>query len=97
MRALIHPIRDFGRIIGNYGPQSEILKRNRKFRVALALRFGIGCVGIIFEESLAMNKSGVGLLMVVYICLWCRVDELKILTEEFLVDMAIKEAFKRQW
>ncbi|KAB2623052.1 hypothetical protein D8674_025234 [Pyrus ussuriensis x Pyrus communis] len=31
MRALIHPIRDFGRIIGNYGPQSEILKRNRKF------------------------------------------------------------------
>lgn len=27
-------------------------------------------------------------------CLLCRVDELKILTEEELVDMAIKEAFK---
>ncbi|XP_050146563.1 sodium/proton antiporter 1-like [Malus sylvestris] len=33
--------------------------------VAMALLFGIGYVGIIFEESLAFNKSGVGLLMAV--------------------------------
>lgn len=31
----------------------------------MALLFGIGYVGIIFEESLAFNKSGVGLLMAV--------------------------------
>ncbi|KAG5548189.1 hypothetical protein RHGRI_013778 [Rhododendron griersonianum] len=31
--------------------------------VAMALLFGIGYAGIIFEESLAFNKSGVGLLM----------------------------------
>lgn len=36
--------------------------------VAMALLFGIGYAGIIFEESLAFNKSGVGLLMAV--CLW---------------------------
>ncbi|KAK3017075.1 hypothetical protein RJ639_007006 [Escallonia herrerae] len=33
--------------------------------VAMALLFGIGYAGIIFEESLAFNKSGVGLLMAV--------------------------------
>lgn len=33
--------------------------------LAMALLFGIGYVGIIFEESLAFNKSGVGLLMAV--------------------------------
>ncbi|KAK7822860.1 sodium/proton antiporter 1, partial [Quercus suber] len=33
--------------------------------VAMALIFGIGYAGIIFEESLAFNKSGVGLLMAV--------------------------------
>lgn len=32
---------------------------------AMALLFGIGYAGIIFEESLAFNKSGVGLLMAV--------------------------------
>ncbi|KAE8732249.1 Sodium:hydrogen antiporter 1 isoform 2 [Hibiscus syriacus] len=31
--------------------------------VAMALLFGIGYAGFIFEESLAINKSGVGLLM----------------------------------
>ena len=31
----------------------------------MALLFGIGYAGIIFEESLAFNKSGVGLLMAV--------------------------------
>ncbi|KAG5548184.1 hypothetical protein RHGRI_013776 [Rhododendron griersonianum] len=31
--------------------------------VVMALLFGIGYAGIIFEESLAFNKSGVGLLM----------------------------------
>ena len=31
----------------------------------MALLFGIGYTGIIFEESLAFNKSGVGLLMAV--------------------------------
>ncbi|XLU25174.1 hypothetical protein S245_061240, partial [Arachis hypogaea] len=31
--------------------------------LAMALLFVIGYVGIIFEESLAFNKSGVGLLM----------------------------------
>ncbi|KAK1300946.1 hypothetical protein QJS10_CPB13g00533 [Acorus calamus] len=36
--------------------------------VAMALVFIIGYAGIIFEESLAFNKSGVGLLMAV--CLW---------------------------
>ncbi|XP_024163566.2 sodium/proton antiporter 2 isoform X2 [Rosa chinensis] len=36
--------------------------------VAMALLFGIGYAGIIFEESLAFNKSGVGLIMAV--CLW---------------------------
>nr|XP_011467749.1 PREDICTED: uncharacterized protein LOC101310625 isoform X3 [Fragaria vesca subsp. vesca] len=34
----------------------------------MALLFGIGYAGIIFEESLAFNKSGVGLIMAV--CLW---------------------------
>jgi hypothetical protein len=34
----------------------------------MALVFAIGYVGIVFEESLAFNKSGVGLLMAV--CLW---------------------------
>ena len=29
----------------------------------MTLLFGIGYIGIIFEESLAFNKSGVGLLM----------------------------------
>ncbi|KAL2458679.1 sodium:hydrogen antiporter 1 [Abeliophyllum distichum] len=33
--------------------------------VAMALLFGLGYAGIIFEESLAFNKSGVGLLMAV--------------------------------
>ncbi|XP_042488653.1 sodium/proton antiporter 2 isoform X2 [Macadamia integrifolia] len=33
--------------------------------VAMALVFGLGYAGIIFEESLAFNKSGVGLLMAV--------------------------------
>lgn len=33
--------------------------------VAMALLFGIGYAGIIFEESLAFNKSGVGLIMAV--------------------------------
>ncbi|WRX16138.1 Citrate transporter-like domain - like 1 [Theobroma cacao] len=33
--------------------------------VAMALLFAIGYAGIIFEESLAFNKSGVGLLMAV--------------------------------
>ncbi|KAH7866242.1 hypothetical protein Vadar_017557 [Vaccinium darrowii] len=33
--------------------------------VAMALLFGIGYAGIIFEESLAFNKSGVGLLTAV--------------------------------
>ncbi|KAK2985849.1 hypothetical protein RJ640_018715 [Escallonia rubra] len=33
--------------------------------VAMTLLFGIGYAGIIFEESLAFNKSGVGLLMAV--------------------------------
>uniref|UniRef100_A0A1D1Y6V9 Putative transporter Rv2685/MT2759 n=1 Tax=Anthurium amnicola TaxID=1678845 RepID=A0A1D1Y6V9_9ARAE len=36
--------------------------------IAMALVFGLGYAGIIFEESLAFNKSGVGLLMAV--CLW---------------------------
>lgn len=36
--------------------------------VAMVLVFAIGYAGIIFEESLAFNKSGVGLLMAV--CLW---------------------------
>ncbi|GFQ07672.1 uncharacterized protein at3g49720 [Phtheirospermum japonicum] len=36
--------------------------------LAMALLFGIGYAGIIFEESLALNKSGVGLLMAV--ALW---------------------------
>ncbi|CAO2814875.1 unnamed protein product [Amaranthus hypochondriacus] len=31
--------------------------------LAMSLLFGIGYIGIIFEESLAFNKSGVGLLM----------------------------------
>ncbi|GKE46371.1 hypothetical protein Tco_1477629, partial [Tanacetum coccineum] len=31
--------------------------------LAMAILFGIGYAGIIFEESLAFNKSGVGLLM----------------------------------
>ncbi|XLR35293.1 hypothetical protein S83_063193, partial [Arachis hypogaea] len=34
-----------------------------QFDLAMALLFVIGYVGIIFEESLAFNKSGVGLLM----------------------------------
>ncbi|CAN8258773.1 unnamed protein product [Cochlearia groenlandica] len=33
--------------------------------VAMALLFGIGYAGIIFEETLAFNKSGIGLLMAV--------------------------------
>lgn len=33
--------------------------------LAMASLFGIGYAGIIFEESLAFNKSGVGLLMAV--------------------------------
>ncbi|XP_021280484.1 sodium/proton antiporter 1 [Herrania umbratica] len=33
--------------------------------VAMALLFAIGYAGIIFEESLAFNKSGIGLLMAV--------------------------------
>ncbi|RZC45133.1 hypothetical protein C5167_038074 [Papaver somniferum] len=33
--------------------------------IAMALVFGLGYAGIIFEESLAFNKSGVGLLMAV--------------------------------
>ncbi|CAL9075447.1 unnamed protein product [Musa textilis] len=36
--------------------------------LALVLVFVIGYAGIVFEESLAFNKSGVGLLMAV--CLW---------------------------
>lgn len=31
----------------------------------MVVLFGIGYAGIIFEESLAFNKSGVGLLMAV--------------------------------
>jgi hypothetical protein len=34
----------------------------------MVLVFILGYAGIIFEESLAFNKSGVGLLMAV--CLW---------------------------
>ncbi|KAM0056070.1 hypothetical protein Hdeb2414_s0006g00215461 [Helianthus debilis subsp. tardiflorus] len=33
--------------------------------LAMELLFGIGYAGITFEESLAFNKSGVGLLMAV--------------------------------
>ncbi|KAF6142382.1 hypothetical protein GIB67_033809 [Kingdonia uniflora] len=33
--------------------------------IAMAIVFGLGYAGIIFEESLAFNKSGVGLLMAV--------------------------------
>lgn len=33
--------------------------------VAMGLLFGLGYAGIIFEESLAFNKSGIGLLMAV--------------------------------
>lgn len=33
--------------------------------IAMALFFAIGYAGIVFEESLAFNKSGVGLLMAV--------------------------------
>lgn len=33
--------------------------------IAMALVFSIGYAGIIFEESLAFNKSGVALLMAV--------------------------------
>ena len=33
--------------------------------LAMVLLFGLGYAGIIFEESLAFNKSGVGLLMAV--------------------------------
>ncbi|CAN6210171.1 unnamed protein product [Urochloa humidicola] len=36
--------------------------------IAMVLVFAVGYAGIIFEESLAFNKSGVGLLMAV--CLW---------------------------
>ncbi|KAJ6829050.1 putative Na(+)/H(+) antiporter NhaD [Iris pallida] len=36
--------------------------------IAMVLVFTLGYVGIIFEESLGVNKSGVGLLMAV--CLW---------------------------
>lgn len=36
--------------------------------LAMVLLFSIGYAGIIFEESLAFNKSGVGLLMAV--ALW---------------------------
>ncbi|TVU10737.1 hypothetical protein EJB05_44283 [Eragrostis curvula] len=36
--------------------------------IAMVLVFALGYVGIIFEETLAFNKSGVGLLMAV--CLW---------------------------
>ncbi|KAF8657124.1 hypothetical protein HU200_060307 [Digitaria exilis] len=36
--------------------------------IAMVLVFALGYVGIVFEESLAFNKSGVGLLMAV--CLW---------------------------
>ncbi|XP_072969613.1 sodium/proton antiporter 1 [Typha angustifolia] len=36
--------------------------------LAMVLVFAIGYAGIIFEESLAFNKSGVGLIMAV--CLW---------------------------
>lgn len=36
--------------------------------VAMVMVFALGYAGIIFEESLAFNKSGVGLLMAV--CLW---------------------------
>jgi len=34
----------------------------------MVLVFALGYAGIIFEESLAFNKSGVGILMAV--CLW---------------------------
>lgn len=33
--------------------------------IAMAILFAVGYVGIIFEESLAFNKSGIGLLMAV--------------------------------
>ncbi|GJM99684.1 hypothetical protein PR202_ga16815 [Eleusine coracana subsp. coracana] len=36
--------------------------------IAMVLVFALGYAGIIFEETLAFNKSGVGLLMAV--CLW---------------------------
>ncbi|XP_025802816.1 sodium/proton antiporter 1-like [Panicum hallii] len=36
--------------------------------IAMVLVFALGYAGIIFEESLAFNKSGVGILMAV--CLW---------------------------
>ncbi|KAG6652228.1 hypothetical protein CIPAW_06G169900 [Carya illinoinensis] len=42
-----------------------VVSFNRIGDVAMALLFGIGYAGIIFEHSLALNKSGVGLLMAV--------------------------------
>ena len=33
----------------------------------MALVFGLGYAGIVFEESLAFNKSGVALLMAVFL------------------------------
>ncbi|CAK9136460.1 unnamed protein product [Ilex paraguariensis] len=51
--------------------------------IAMALLFGIGYAGIIFEESLAFNKSGVGLLMAV--SLWV-IRSIGSVDCEFLMD-----------
>nr|GLL47290.1 sodium/proton antiporter 1 isoform X1 [Ipomoea trifida] len=57
----------------SYQPKTDLLKALAVLAaagvvlqdIAMALLFAIGYVGIIFEESLAFNKSGVGLLMAV--------------------------------
>jgi len=52
--------------------QGSLLQASFKYfllqDIAMVLVFSIGYAGIIFEESLAFNKSGVALLMAV--CLW---------------------------
>ncbi|KAG5548186.1 hypothetical protein RHGRI_013778 [Rhododendron griersonianum] len=50
--------------------------------VAMALLFGIGYAGIIFEESLAFNKSGVGLLMAVSLWVVRSIGGLKIVKND---------------
>lgn len=53
----------------------------------MALLFGIGYAGIIFEESLAFNKSGVGLLMAV--SLWViRSIGVRLATSKFVMSVS---------
>ncbi|GMH12147.1 hypothetical protein Nepgr_013988 [Nepenthes gracilis] len=52
-----------GRDLFSFSQQPD--SENQLQDLAMALLFGIGYAGIIFEESLAFNKSGVGLLMAV--------------------------------